>query len=44
VSCLVVTKGVNLLHETFVAVGDVAMDYECAINQPSIEEEVVIGL
>jgi hypothetical protein len=28
----------------FIAVGDVALDDESVINQPLIEEEVVVGL
>ncbi len=40
----IVAKGVHALHETFISVGDVALDDESVVNQPSIEEEVVVGL
>ena len=40
----IVAKGVHALHEMFISVGDVALDDESVVNQPSIEEEVVVGL
>ena len=40
----IVAKGVHALYEMFISGGDVALDNESVVNQPAIEEEVVVGL